>query len=345
MRPDPTPPHFAVWSEREYAPSVDAAAPTQPDRLLVIEDDPANRLMLVHAFQPYSRVYQADRGEAALALFREHRPDFVLTDLMLPGMDGIEVMRRIRRTSQGACVPFMVLTANQNDEALVDCFRAGADDFMVKPVRIPELRIRVSSIHLRQRMVRDVNPLTSLPGNMVLKSEMGLRMEEERPFTVLYIDLDHFKSFNDDRGFDAGDEAIQMVGECMVELAQSDRFGEPFIGHVGGDDFVALLEDQHAQPFARALFECFDREKTRFYSKAERERGYVDIRTRSGEVVSVPILSLSVGGVTTSRPGVDDVRHLTHLAAEVKHAAKAEPGNTLIIDRRQLPIGPAASID
>jgi len=318
-------------------------APQQPERLLVIEDDPASRRLLAHAFQAHSQVIQADRGETALALFREYRPDFVLTDLMLPGIDGIEVLRQVRRTSYGACVPFIVLTGNEDRETLVECFQAGADDFMVKPVRIPELRIRVSSILLRQHSVRDLNPLTRLPGNMALKAEMALRLRERRHFTVLYIDLDHFKAFNDDRGFDVGDDALLMVSECLVDLAYTGRFGEPFIGHVGGDDFVALLEDRDAADFTYALFESFDRQKVKFYTEAERERGVIETRSRTGGVVSVPLLSMSVGGVTTSRPGVADVRHLSHLAAEVKHAAKSRPGNALVIDRRQNPVRTAST--
>jgi len=124
----------------------------------------------------------------------------------------------------------------------------------------------------------------------------------------------------------------------MIRLAQSDQYGEVFVGHVGGDDFVALLNDEHAASFGCALLERFDSEKARFYSENDRARGTVEVELRNGEKRSVPLLSLSIGGVTTSRPGVQDVRHLTHLAAEVKHAAKSQPGNSLVIDRRRMPV-------
>lgn len=314
-------------------------APQLPERILVVEDEEASRRLLTHAFERFSTIFSTDNGEEALEILRRERPDFVLTDLMLPGMDGMEVMRRARRTFYGACVPFIVLTANQDEDALIRCFEAGADDFMVKPARMAELRIRVSSLYLRTRTVRDVNPLTRLPGNVVLKSEMDLRLGEQRSFTVLYADLDHFKAFNDDQGFDAGDEVILTVADCMTSLADEREYGDVFVGHVGGDDFVVLVDDDRAETYGQALLDRFEREKARFYSKEQLAEGSVLVETRSGEKKRVPLLSLSIGGVTTSRPGVDDVRHLTHLAAEVKHAAKARPGNALVIDRRRWPLG------
>lgn len=317
---------------------MDASVPPQPDRLLIIEDEASTRLTLRHAFAPYTEVVEADGGAVALEQFRRHRPNFVLTNLLLPKMSGIEVMERARRTFYGACVPFMVLTANEDPDVLADCFRAGADDFMVKPIRISELRIRVSSIHLRQKKIRDVNPLTQLPGNMVLKAEMGLRIKEGREFTILYVDLDHFKPFNDDRGFDAGDDVIRMLSDCLVDLAKSDDHGEVFVGHVGGDDFIALVEDDRAERMAKALFAEFDARKARYYTAEERARGTVEVESRTGGKIQVPLLSMSVGGVRTKRPGVNDVRHISHLAAEVKHAAKLRPGNSLVIDRRRDPV-------
>lgn len=307
----------------------------QPERILIVEDDPAIRMLLVRVFDEVSTVIQARDGLEALELLRTERPDFVITDLNLPEMDGVELLQQARRTFYGACVPFLVLTANQDEKALIQCFREGADDFMVKPVRISELRVRVSSIHVRQRMARDVNPLTRLPGNWVLKSEMERRLKEGTRFTVLYVDIDHFKAFNDSRGFDAGDEAIRRVGEAMVEIAQRDAFEDVFIGHIGGDDFVALVADGQGVAFAEQLFQVFDVARREFYDSADLERGSVDILNRQGEVEEVGLLSLSVAGVTTSRPGLNDVRQLTHLAAEVKRAAKAETGDSIVIDRRQ----------
>ncbi|NJK89034.1 MAG: GGDEF domain-containing response regulator [Myxococcales bacterium] len=306
-----------------------------PRKILIIEDDATVRLLMTHVFRNLCDVLQATDGESALQIFRHERPDFVLTDLMLPGIDGVEVLNRARRTFYGACVPFMVLTASQDSEALHRCFSAGADDFMVKPVRVPELRLRVSSIYLRQQTVRDVNPLTKLPGNLVLKKEIEQRLAEGAMFTVLYFDLDHFKAFNDQRGFDAGDDAILLVASSLNTASDEHRFKDVFLGHVGGDDFVALVPDDLAEDFTMRLFEVFDEGKQQFYTPEELAEGLVDIVNRQGQPEKVPLLSVSVAGVTTSRPGLRDYRQVAHLAAELKHAAKKISGNSLVIDRRK----------
>ncbi|HJL42752.1 MAG TPA: response regulator [Myxococcales bacterium LLY-WYZ-16_1] len=311
----------------------------QPERILLIEDDPSVRMLLAHVFDSRSTVFQATDGLQGLEMLRTERPDFVITDLMLPELDGVRVLKRARRTYYGACVPFLILTANQDEEALIQCFQEGADDFMVKPVRISELRVRVASIHVRQRMARDLNPLTRLPGNLVLKAEMARRLEERRAFTVLYVDVDHFKAYNDSQGFDAGDEALRRLGETMSELTQQERFCSVFLGHVGGDDFVALVEDDLGPEFASALFESFDGLLAELYPAADRERGWFEVPNRKGELERLPLMSLSVAGVTTSRPGLHDVRQLTHLAADLKKAAKAHAGNSLVMDRRQSAYG------
>ena len=115
-----------------------------PNRILVIEDDESIRRMLVRVFGNTSQILEATNGEAGLRTFREDRPDFVITDLMLPGVDGVELIRRARRSYWGACVPILVITANSDEDTLLQFFMDGADDFVVKPFSLLEMRMRVS---------------------------------------------------------------------------------------------------------------------------------------------------------------------------------------------------------
>jgi len=287
------------------------------------------------AFEDGRQVVHVETAQEASAHIEGAAPDFVVVHQSLRDRPLAAWIRTVRRSFRGACLPILVIVDEPDLEELHQYFAEGADDFIVEPFTREELRIRVASVFVRLRVARDMSPLTGLPGNLALKTEIEQRLRSPEPFTALHIDLDNFKAFNDSRGFDAGDEAIRLFAESLIRVASSPWFEQVFLGHVGGDDFIALVRDQDARPFAQQLFQIFDQEKRVFYSDEELSQGRVEIRTRKGELAQAPLLSVSIGGVSTSRPGVRDVRRLTHVAAEVKGVAKEKPGNALVIDRRQ----------
>lgn len=306
-----------------------------PERILVVEDDPTIRLMLEHAFSKAAKVFIAENGAEGLDLIASEEPDFVVTDLQLPVMDGLTMITQVRRTYVGACTPILVMTSSTEEQALLASFREGADDFMVKPFSISELRVRVSSIYVRQKLARDMNPLTRLPGNLVTKREIESRLGSKEPFAVAYIDLDNFKPFNDAKGFDQGDEAIKLVAEILRGYAGSRARGEVFIGHIGGDDFILILGLNEIKAMAEHVFARFEHAARRFYSAEQITKGTVTMKNRKGEMEEVPLLSMSIGALKCD--GHVDARKIGEVAAEVKKVAKGMPGNSLFIDRWKRP--------
>lgn len=306
-----------------------------PECILIIEDDRTVSAMLRRCFEHRSRVVQAEDGATGLRLLTEERPDFVITDLQLPVQDGLSFISSARRGYFGACVPILVVTGSWSEGILLECFRQGADDFMVKPFSTTELRTRVSSIYLRQKVARDTNPLTGLPGNLVIKHQLQRRLAEDTPVVVAAIDIDHFKAFNDARGFDAGDQVIATLGKILEDYAHAYADQDVFIGHVGGDDFVVLLPPDELAGFGAYVHERFVGATRAHYAPDEVRRGTVRIINRHGHSEEVPLLSLSIGAVHTGRSGLDDYRRINQVLAEVKKVAKAEPGNSLFVDRRQ----------
>lgn len=306
-----------------------------PARLLVIEDDRTIRAILRRTFEHRSVVIEAEDGAVGHRLLRSERPDFVITDLNLPLQDGLSIISAARRAYFGVCVPILVLTSSWSERLLLECFREGADDFMVKPFSTAELRTRVSSIYLRQKVARDTNPLTGLPGNLMIKSQLKRRLAEDIPFVVAALDIDHFKAFNDTRGFDAGDEVIAIVGEILEAYVADHDEHDIFVGHVGGDDFVALLPTDAVAGFAPYVHHRFAEATRSFYGHEEIDRGTVNIVNRYGQHEQVPLLSLSIGAVHAGQSGLKDYRRINQVLVEVKRVAKAEPGNSLFIDRRR----------
>ncbi len=305
-----------------------------PARLLIVEDDSSLRALLKKTFAKESEVLQAANGQEALAMISKERPEFVITDLMMPVLDGLQLIIRARRTPLGACLPFLVLTAKTEEQVLIDCFRHGADDFMLKPFSIAELRVRVSSIYLRHRIARDMNPLTRLPGNQVLKQEIERRVANSTEVAVAYVDLNHFKEFNDAQGFDRGDHVLGLLADLLTDYTQRQPLGEVFVGHLGGDDFVVVLPMRLVQQMADNLFREVDLATGGLYKDHELAQGFFRAHNRRGVEVDVPLLSIAIGVVSTQRRGMNDLRYISQVAAEVKHMAKQAGGNHLFIDRR-----------
>jgi len=317
-----------------HAPPSEPPGIELPGRILIVDDDPAIRRLLRTTFQRSSEVAEGESGLQAIRLFEEFHPDFIVTDLMMPDLDGLELIRRVRRTFTGVGTPILVLTARTEEAVLLDCFREGADDFITKPFSPAELRTRVASIHLRSKVARDVNPLSRLPGNFALKREIERWLARGGVFAIAYIDLDHFKAFNDLHGFDAGDEVILLMAEAMIEFAKRLPFEEVFLSHIGGDDFVLLIPYDRIQEMATAIHGHFAAGIRRFYTPEQLAAGEFEITDRGGVKQMVPLLSASIAVVHNKREGMNDVRKVAQVAAETKKMAKAIPGNSIFIDRR-----------
>ena len=306
-----------------------------PGKILIVDDDPSIRRILATSFQKKAFILQAENGAQGLDLLHSEQPEFMITDLHMPKMNGFDLLRKARASFIGAGIPIMMLTSEGDSEALFDSFEYGVDDYLKKPFSIKELKARVSSIYLRQRRARDVNPLTRLPGNLMLKSEITKRIHiDNPPVAIAYVDLDYFKAFNDYQGFDRGDHVIELLADILKSFASRFEPGDVFVGHVGGDDFVIIMPVDHVEALGEYIDQRFTEATELLYSAAEWQRGYYEAVNRAGELQKFDLLSVSTGVLTTLRKGMDDLRKVAQVAAEVKKLAKASPGNSLFVDRR-----------
>jgi diguanylate cyclase (GGDEF)-like protein len=306
-----------------------------PDRILIVEDDDTIRLLLERALGKKRLTFAGDGLAGLEALHREH-PDIAILDLELPDLDGSTFVSEVRKTSFGACIPMLVLAPAGEESRLAACFEAGADDFIVRPLSVSELRVRVSKLTMARRIAREAHPLTQLPTGPVIRARIADRLASGDPFAIAYIDIDHFKTFNESRGFDVGDEVLRSVAAILSEIGDADRAGV-FVGHVGDDDFVALLPAREGvvERFAEQVHGAFSAQIRQYFTDREIEEGHVELVNRRAEVEHAPLPSISIAVVTTERPGLDDVRKIEHVGDEIAKVAKAQPGNSLFVERRK----------
>ena len=178
------------------------------------------------------------------------------------------------------------------------------------------------------------SPLTNLPGNTRIEEEIAARMAAGASFAVCYLDLDNFKAFNDAYGFLRGDDAILAFARSLQTAVLNAAKPTPFLGHVGGDDFVVVCEVAQAEPLCARTLALFDEAVPTLYDPADAERGFVSLTDRQGNLRTFPLVSVSAGISSNERRRFSDHRQLVAVATEMKNVAKATPGSAVAVDRR-----------
>ena len=169
------------------------------------------------------------------------------------------------------------------------------------------------------RKARYANPLTLLPGNVPIDEHIQQLVDREKEFSLAYVDINHFKPFNDQYGYRRGDAVIRWLGQLLEEFCAPSTF----IGHVGGDDFVLVFEHDHMAMDCEMIIQqfCFGRRK--FYQPEDLNRGFVQGTDRQGKACQFPLLGLAIGGVPHSLITNNQGSQIAELAAMAKKQAKA----------------------
>lgn len=307
-------------------------------RVLVVDDDRNLRKIISTNLELAGfDVETAADGPEALEKIEGAQPDVVLLDLMMPHMDGYEVAQRIRAHPNPIVsnVPIIILTAKSETEDKLRGFEAGADDYITKPFGPQELLARVRAKIRRVEADSSLSPLTRLPGNLSIEAELRRRLEEHEPFAVLYLDLDHFKAFNDVYGFTHGDEAIQLLARITVDAVHRRGTERDFVGHIGGDDFIVATQPDRAEEIAVSIIDEFDAAIRALYSPKDLRAGYIETRDRRGTLNRFPIMTLSIAVVANDHGQLTDYAQVGEAAAELKRYAKSISGSAYVKDKRR----------
>ncbi|MBI4355662.1 MAG: response regulator [Candidatus Omnitrophica bacterium] len=307
------------------------------ETILIVDDDPDIRDVVKLALTPagYDLVEAAD-GEQALELIRSRAPNLVLIDYMMPKMDGAQVCRVLKEDVLLRHLPIIMLTARGELSDKIHGLDAGADDYIVKPFEPKELVARVKMVLRRTTQDLDANPLTRLPGNLSIQQELQARIDRDAPYAVCYIDIDKFKSLNDKYGFERGDEAIRQTARILLKALQERGERGDFLGHIGGDDFVIITTPLRADALCEQILREFDAMAPSLYNKEDRQAGFLVGKDRQGNIVHVPLLTISIGVVTNSDRRRAHVAEIAEVGAELKAYAKRVNKSLYVKERRQV---------
>jgi diguanylate cyclase (GGDEF)-like protein len=306
------------------------------ERVLIADDDPgvATAVQVNLELEGYE-VFIATNGRDTLEQALKLRPDLVLLDVLMPDLDGFEVCRKLRGDPRLLNCPVILVTAKGLTDDKVRGFAAGADDYIVKPFDPAEMIARVRAVLRRSSQMRDLSPLTRLPGNFHIARELERLVSEPDPhFAVIYADLNDFKSFNDHYGFLRGDQVIMMTARVLTDALAEHGGERTFAGHVGGDDFILVCDEDAPEAFCKSAIAAFDEQIVDLYDPADVEAGGVVVENRRGEVTRYGIVSLALGVATTANGSIGTRWEASSVASEMKSHAKAAGASAYAIDRR-----------
>lgn len=317
-------------------------------RVLVVDDDPRMLRLLEHHLRAAGYdVMTAVDGPSALAIVGERPPHILVSDWLMPGMTGGELVRALRGTEAGQQVYALILTSRDEDDQVVAAFDAGADDFVAKPYNSRVLLARVAAGHRMVELQRQVrvdrerrsmqvaemglltrklhsaahtDVLTELPNRRYamkrLDQEWTYAEQMDRPLSVLVVDIDHFKLVNDRHGHDVGDEVLRSTaGVLRARTRRAD-----VVCRLGGEEFLVI--NVNSDVFGASM--CAER------LRRSVEENVIRARAFEGRVT----ISL---GLATRGEGVTTVHELLKAADEAVYAAKAAGRNAVCRSPRYFP--------
>jgi DNA-binding response OmpR family regulator len=286
-------------------------------RILVVEDDfdISNMLRIYFSAQGYE-VQVAPRGGDALSMTRKQLPTLIMLDIMLPDMNGYDVCRELRTTTRTSHIPIIFLTQKDERSDKIRGLELGADDYVIKPFDIEELRLRVQNAIGRVSQQSQIDPKSNLPTGRLIEDQLRSLMHAEGHWTYIDLKIDHFDTFTDVYGFVAGDEVIRftalLIGEVIDEVGTADDFA----GHPGRDNFIVITHAADGNRVKNRLVERFNEEVKQHYSFIDRERGYILVPDPIYGERQVPLMTLAAGAVSTRTHQFSDIREITELAAD-----------------------------
>ena len=248
--------------------------------------------------------------------------------------DIISLCNQIRTDEDNQITPIIVVSSNTNKYHKLEVLEQSIEYYIKKPVDTEYLYYTIKNLDRLLKMNRRISPLTGLPGNVQIHAELKKRITNEEEFSVLYLDLDNFKAYNDVYGFLKGDQIIEYTANVILKCIHEQFNENYFVGHIGGDDFIALVPTLEVDNICQSIIANFDSGVNRFFTEEDIEKGYIEEANRRGVMEQFALTSISIGAVIADKDRFSNILEIGEVGAQVKHVAKSIIGSSYAIDRR-----------
>ncbi len=249
--------------------------------------------------------------------------------------DVAELCKKIRTDEDNKITPIIVVSSREDRNHRLDVLKESVEYYIRKPVDADYLYFTIKNLNRLLTINRRISPLTGLPGNVQIHAELKKRILNREEFSVLYLDLDNFKAYNDVYGFLNGDRIIEFTAQTILKCIHKEFSENAFVGHIGGDDFIAIVPSIEVDNICQSIIALFDRNVGKFFTDEDLEKGYIEVENRKGVIEQFPLTSISIGVVIADKNRFANILEIGEVGAQVKHMAKSITGSSYAVDRRQ----------
>lgn len=262
-------------------------------------------------------------------------PSLIIIDEDNCDIDIIQFCKTVRTNEDNSITPIIVVSSNCDRAHRIKVLETDIQYYIKKPIDDGYLYYTIKNILGLLYKNRRISPLTGLPGNVQIQTEMKKRLLNKKTFAILYFDLDNFKAYNDVYGFANGDEIIKFTAKVISKYVHQIENSDNFVGHIGGDDFVSIIGQTDYDKVCKEIISEFDTRAVEYYNKEDVERGYVEVANRKGIIEQFPLTTISIAVVEVDPKTYKTTLEIGEVGAQVKHQAKTIMGSTYVINRRK----------
>ena len=291
---------------------------------------------LKELFKEHTNFKFINVNETQINTIIQNIPEIIIINEDNINTDTVEICDTIRKNADNNSTPFIVSSSNEDREHRIELARASIEYHIPKSMGDEYLYYRIKNMSRLLAVNRTVSPLTGLPGNVQIQKELKKRLLRKESFVVLYLDLDNFKAYNDVYGFLQGDEIIKFTAKTIVKNVNEKKSDDIFVGHIGGDDFVAILNvNMDYEKVCQNIIAEFDMGVKKFFTEEDIEKGYIKIQNRKGKMEHFPLTAISIGAVFANCNKFGNILEIGETGAQMKHLAKKYKESCYAVDRRK----------
>lgn len=305
--------------------------------IVIIEDDDEVGNLAIELFKDekgfvfvHSSSDKEDMKKALLTL-----PDLIIINADNLKNDIFKTCQFIRKSKDSNITPIIVTSSSRDEEFRLEVLKSTVEYYIAKPLHKGFFYYTIKNVSRLISSNRCISALTGLPGNIQIEMELKRRIASKKTYAVLYADLDNFKSYNDKYGFMSGDEVIKFTSTVLQNNIQKYGKSGDFLGHIGGDDFVAIVDYENSRKIARSILKDFDEGITDFYSEEDIKNGGIKIANRRGKMEKFPIMTITVAMISNKYRKYKSTLEIGEDGASVKKKAKTIEGSTFLENRRK----------
>ena len=303
--------------------------------IYIIDDDETSVLVFRELFKNDTEYKFISVKSEQIDVALRNIPTIIIINEDAIDVDTVELCKKIRNDDDNSITPVIVVSSNSDKEHRIEILKESVEYYIKKPVNAQYLYYTIKNLGRLLSINRRISPLTGLPGNVQIHAELKKRISNRENFSVLYLDLDNFKAYNDVYGFLKGDEIIKYTADTIVRCVHNYIHEGAFVGHIGGDDFIAIVPILNCDEICKNIIASFDAHVTKFFKEEDVEKGYIEVANRKGIIEQFPLTSISIGVVEADVGRFANMLEIGEVGAQVKHNAKSVMGSSYFIDRRK----------